>query len=415
MSQEYHIGEALFQPAEHHDSFEKLWEMKWKLPCTMGVYPFMFGCIQDFQPVVDNIIRKGLREPYNWDEYASCFFPKAEELAAIADAAAAAGEQDKAAEYYLRSSAVYRIARFPAPRSEKQRDAWRAGKAVFYKGAALLPFPIREERIPHVHGNAKEGDVIPVNYLVPPAASAEKPAPLVLIFTGLDGYRTDLAVWQRGWLDNGVATMVAEIPGTGDSPADPRDPTSPDRQWSSVLDWLDKRPEIDSTRIVVWGFSTGGYYSLRAGHTHAQRLLGIVSQGGGCHHMFDRDWLERVNKLEYPFDLANTLAYKFGYTDLESFILEAPKFSLLGDGTLDKFRCTNVLLINGEGDEVFPIDDQYVALEHGWPKMSRTVLNRKHMGEPEAFFIIIQWIYQLFGMNADVSEQMRKMPSKMKY
>ena len=25
----------------------------------MGVYPFMFGCIQDFQPVVDAIIEVG--------------------------------------------------------------------------------------------------------------------------------------------------------------------------------------------------------------------------------------------------------------------------------------------------------------------------------------------------------------------
>ena len=40
---------------------------------------------------------------------------------------------------YSRSSAVYRIARFPTFRSEKQKLAWKLGKEVFYKGAAYVP------------------------------------------------------------------------------------------------------------------------------------------------------------------------------------------------------------------------------------------------------------------------------------
>jgi hypothetical protein len=67
----------------------------------MGVYPFMFGCIQDFEPVVQAIVEKGLKEPYDWDEYAQMFFPKAEELAAIAEAAEKDGQRERASEYYL--------------------------------------------------------------------------------------------------------------------------------------------------------------------------------------------------------------------------------------------------------------------------------------------------------------------------
>lgn len=121
----------------------------------MGVYPFMFGTVKDFEPVAQAIIevsqithipthemvltllkQKGLKEPYDWDEYAEMFFPKAQELSEIAASAEKAGEKEKASEYYLRSSAVYRIARFPAPRSEKQRLAWNLGKEAFYKGGA---------------------------------------------------------------------------------------------------------------------------------------------------------------------------------------------------------------------------------------------------------------------------------------
>ncbi|KIV92343.1 hypothetical protein PV10_06793 [Exophiala mesophila] len=413
-SSKYYIKDAITKTAVHHHSYQQLWETKWKKPCEMGVYPFMFGAYTDFEPVAQSIIKAGLKEPYDWDEYAQYYFPKAEELKSIAEEAEKAGETEKASEYYLRSSAVYRIARFPTFRSEKQKLAWKLGKEVFYKGAALMEHPIHEVLIPHKHGIDGEGDVVPVNFQLPADASPEKPAPLVLIITGLDGYRTELAVWQKGWAQKGVATLIAEIPGTGDSPALRQDPTSPDRQWSSVLDWIDTQKAVDNKKIVIWGFSTGGYYALRVAHTHKDRLLGSVSLGGGAHHMFDREWLENVNKLEYPFDLAGTLTYKFGYPDLESFILDAGKFSLLNDGTLDK-PCTNMLLVNGNDDEIFPIDDMFVALENGQPKQARMVKGKKHMGEPDSFFIILRWIYALLGLEGDIFDQMKTLPSRPKY
>lgn len=280
---------------------------------------------------------------------------------------------------------------------------------------SLMENPIREVVIAHTHGTGDEGSEIPVNFLVPPGASANRPAPLVLIMTGLDGYRTELAVWQQGWLEKGVATLVVEIPGTGDSPAAKSDPTSPDRQWSSVLDWISTQREVDNRRVVVWGFSTGGYYALRIAHTHADRLLGSVSLGGGAHFMFDREWLQEINKLEYPFDLADTLAFKFGYSDLESFFKDAGKFSLVNDGTLDKSCCKHVLIVNGTDDEIFPIDDMFIALEHGMPKLGRMVKNKKHMGEPESFHVILRWIHDLLGLDGDFMAQMRCLPTRTKY
>jgi hypothetical protein len=42
-----------------------------------------------------------MKEPYDWDEYAKMYFPKAEELAKIAEEAEKVGEKEKASEYYL--------------------------------------------------------------------------------------------------------------------------------------------------------------------------------------------------------------------------------------------------------------------------------------------------------------------------
>lgn len=148
---------------------------------------------------------------------------------------------------------MYRISRFPAPRSKKQRYAWAEGKKAALRGLELSQKPTIEVVIPHTHGLANEGKEIPFYYNRPLKASRENQVPIVILFTGLDGYRTELAVWIEGWNQMNVAVIVVEIPGTGDSPADPKDPTSPDREWSSLLDWIAEQPEIDQSRKAVWG------------------------------------------------------------------------------------------------------------------------------------------------------------------
>lgn len=67
----------------------------------MGVYPFMFGAMQDFEPIVQRLIREGQKEPYDWDAYARAFQPKAEELLQRAGLAQKQGNSDEASELYL--------------------------------------------------------------------------------------------------------------------------------------------------------------------------------------------------------------------------------------------------------------------------------------------------------------------------
>ncbi|KAH0562205.1 hypothetical protein GP486_003094 [Trichoglossum hirsutum] len=305
----YYIGSKIKEKAPHHESFKDLWETKWKKPCSMSVYPFMFGKVEDFEPVVSKLIEMDMHEPYDWDEYARAFFPSAAAVVVKAQEAESSGDRKQASDF-------------------------------------LADIPMQEVQIPHPHAVYDEAKTFPVYVQVPAAASKESPAPCIIIFTGLDGYRTELALWRNIFIPRGCGLIIVEIPGTGDSPALKQDPKSPDRQWSSLLDWTETQASIDHNKLVVWGFSTGGYYSIRVAHTHADRLKGAVSLGGGCHHMFDPEWLGEVDHLEYPFDLAGALAYKFGYPDLESFKKDArAKFSLLENGILD-MPCTRLLLVN---------------------------------------------------------------------
>ncbi|MCJ1394611.1 hypothetical protein MMC18_007491 [Xylographa bjoerkii] len=360
-----------------------------------GVYPFMDAKLEDFEPVFAKLIELNLSEPIDFDQYAAPFFPVAEDLANQAQEEETSGDVTKASELYLRAAALYRIARFPVPRSPKQKEAWERNKEAYAKGGRYLKPPMIEYKVPHTHalpGTTEAESYIPICVRRPHSIKA---VPTVIQIFGLDGYRTEFTPASSLFTDRGWAAVAVEIPGTGDCPALRQDPKSPDRLWSSLLDWLEAEDWVDKKNIVAWGLSTGGYYAIRIAHTHKERLSGVVAQGGGCHRMFDPEWLDNVGHLEYPFDLDHSLAVKFGYDDVETMKKGAQKrFSLLESGILDQ-QSTRLLLVNGMNDSIFPIEDSLLPLQHGSIKEARYIPGASHMGEPAATKIILPWIEQL--------------------
>lgn len=235
--------------------------------------------------------------------------------------------------------------------------------------------PNDEVLIPFTHASAVAGEskdvVIPVYLRVPKdRAKPQNGWPLIIFICGLDAYRTDHTPRTDLHCQRGFAVLSVEIPGRGDSPASRNDPESPDRQFKSVLDWINglgkEQYGFDTSRVVARGVSTGGYYAMRIAHTESSRLLAAVAQGGGSHWMFSEQWIKAQNHMEYPFALADAIAYKFGYASVAEFIADEPikKFSLLENGVFDR-DCARLLLINGMEDSIFPIEDSVLAFEEG--------------------------------------------------
>jgi dienelactone hydrolase len=165
---------------------------------------------------------------------------------------------------------------------------------------------MEEQLIPFTHRTGNEGTHIPIYVRIPETATSDRKVPCVLILTGLDGYRPDNSQRTHEILKRGWAVVICEIPGTADSPADPADPASPDRLLDSVLGYMALRPELDVSKIVIWGLSAGGFYAVRAAHTHSTRLAGCIAHGPGTHHFLDAEWLSRVEDHEYPFPYATS-------------------------------------------------------------------------------------------------------------
>ena len=387
----------------YHDSVAALWSQKWRGLCSHGIYPFTDAQVVDFDPIFEELVKLSdgttdiLQRP---DEYAKPFFPKAESLVLQAEQAEAQADFDKARDLYLRAAAVYRIARFPINRSPQSQLAWERGKAAYEKGGRYLSPPSVAVGMPFTQADETAGDAnVEIQaYLRLPKGN--KPAngwPVLLFICGLDAYKTDHTPRTQEHVDRGFATLSFEIPGTGDCPAAPNDPVSPDRLMSSVLDWVKSNAAeygFNLAKIVARGISTGGYYAMRIAHTHADHLFAVVAQGGGCHHMFDAEWIGAQDQMEYPFALAEALAYKYGYREADpvaAYSTGAKKFSLLDTGLLDTPTC-KLLVIDGMEDSIFPIEDNFLVAVRGHKKDLIARGDRGHMGNPGAEDLLYTWI-----------------------
>ena len=389
----------------HHDSVSALWSGKWHDLCAAGIYPFTDANVVDFDPIFAELIKSSNDDAavlYRPDDYAKPFMPVGQRLVEQAEKAAADGKAE-AVDLFLRAAAVYRIARFPINRSQLSQEAWELGKAAYEQGGLLLDPPSVAVEMPFGHADTSAGDLdvqIPGYLRIPKGDKPQNGWPVLLFLCGLDAYRTDHTPRTTAHVEHGWATLSIEIPGTGDCPAAPSDPMSPDRLMSSVLDWIvanKKEYGFDDTKIIARGISTGGHYAFRIAHTHAERLFAVVAQGGGAHHMFDPEWIGAQDQMEYPFALADALAYKFGYRDpdpaaaLAHYTTDGHRFSLVSSGLVGTPTC-RMLVINGMEDSIFPIEDSTIVATSGDKKDIVARGNRGHMGNPGAEAILMEWI-----------------------
>ncbi len=122
------------------------------------------------------------------------------------------------------------------------------------------------------------GETIVAHYRAPAGADSTTPVAAVLVMCGADVFKED-----RGWahemcIDNGMAALVMDGPGTGQNPF----PWSPDSvtAWEAAIDWLMARPEVDATRVGAFGISRGGYSVMQLAGTAPEKVKAIVASAG---------------------------------------------------------------------------------------------------------------------------------------
>lgn len=370
--------------AETKRTVAELWE-RWKPRARSGTYPFDYTTYEDNEAVMSRLTS------FDRDAWAAAYSDAAGPFEDAARKAEASGDTDTARDNYLHAYGLYRMARFPTTNSPGKMAAYRKSQEMYLAASPYMAVPLERIEIPF-KGRAGEGATIPA-YLGTPSGVPRPP--VLVLWSGIDTFKEDRTALVAAMARIGVATLVIDQPGTGDCPL--KGSEDGERLWDPIFAWIDGRDDLDSTRIAAWGLSTGGYWAAKIAHTHADRLVGSVDQGGCAHFAFTEDWIAKAQQAEYPYELAETLAYAFGGETYDDWVDRAPAMSLLDQGILDR-PCAPLLLINGVKDSIFPIEDMHLLLEHGSPKDAR-FYPVGHMGNtPETVPTIIRWLAARFGV-----------------
>jgi 2,6-dihydroxypseudooxynicotine hydrolase len=127
---------------------------------------------------------------------------------------------------------------------------------MMQKAAPLLSPPLQPVRIPF------NGIEMSAYLRLPNEQQSDYPC--VICLGGLDSGKEEWLVMSGHLAQRGVASLLFDGPGQGETFYDLKMSSHFTQSISTVIDFLEKRPEINSNRIGLVGRSLGGYYGPRA-------------------------------------------------------------------------------------------------------------------------------------------------------
>jgi esterase FrsA len=290
------------------------------------------------------------------------------------------GKSQEAKEAFQKASMYYGIAKFPVINHSAKQAAYRKCIETYLKAARYFDPPLERVTIPF------EGREI-IGYLRIPKG-AKRP-PVVIATGGIDVYKEERDTSDL--LEAGLAAFSTDMPGNGESPewynADAG------RTYSAVIDYLEKRDDVDGERLGIVGRSYGGYWAGKMAYVESKRIRAAVEWGGPVHYTFQEPWLNhlRDDKL-YLWPFLESMVYAHHVKDIAELREQAPTLSLKSQGWLDK-PAAPMLVVNGAKDPWITIQDLYLLLESGEPKSARVYPEGGHMGGgAETGKLVMTWL-----------------------
>lgn len=207
-----------------------------------------------------------------WDDWCRTWTVEGSAHEALGRAALAEGRWRSAGEHLARAAVYHHFAKFVFVTDLAQmRAAHERAVACLTDALPHLDPPGRRLEIPF------EGSGLVAIVRTP---YGEGPHPVVLMLPGLDSTKEELGSTGQTFLDRGLATVILDGPGQGEAEYDL--PLRGD--WAPVAEavWeaLGAQPDLDPTRLAVWGVSLGGYYSPRVAAALGDRVSACVSLAG---------------------------------------------------------------------------------------------------------------------------------------
>jgi esterase FrsA len=336
-----------------------------------GFYRRWFNLVDNLQVLIDTVATLKSTEDEDWVPVWSAVGERFEKLA---NAALARGDKANARKNFLEAKTFYSVARFPAPfhsgssicppgMSAIKARSYQKYLDCFHKATALRDAP---QEVLKVRRNGKEA----VGYLrLPKGASAKNKVPAVLVMCGADMYKEDREKYADGATAEGMAALVVDAPGTGQTSFDNKPESIV--AWQAALDALQARPEIDGNRLGAFGVSRGGLWVMRLA-AQDKRIKGLISCApGGVGYWGTAEERAELRKAAVERARTNWFGPRGTKPETREMTEEEQRkdflrWSLKDNGLLDNLTMP-MFLVNGKVDHLTPIGNLYMALESGPP------------------------------------------------
>lgn len=192
---------------------------------------------------------------------------KHEQLAKVAEEK---GRKRTAGEAYLAASVATHFGKYLSPFDPRYEEAVKKSAQLMRKAHQYLDSTAERIEVPF------DGSYIVGNLRRPVGRDR---APLMILVPGLDSTKEEFFWWENSFLIRGLATLSLDGPGQGEVGLNLPITAAYDRPVSAMIDVLEKRSDLDCSRIGIAGVSAGGYYAPRAA-AFESRIKAVVSGGG---------------------------------------------------------------------------------------------------------------------------------------
>ena len=322
-----------------------------------GMAPYGAVALGEIERVCERLRSRGPQDPEAWwQEWCA----EAERIEKLADAAAKEGRDATAGNQYLRAGNYYYAGERFVPLDDHKLGIYKKALRCYHEGLRRRRPEIEFCEVPY------EGKTLPAYFMK--SATAKGPAPSVVLFDGMDNCK-EMSVLFAGleFAKRGFNTLAIDGPGQGETLRLRKIYARHDYEVPGAAAWefVAKRPDVDPKRVVIMGYSFGGYYAPRIA-AFERRYAACVCLG--ALHWDLHAWQLKI-KEQLKADPKKSAQSNFqfqwilGLSDSDAALERAKLFSLAG--VAEKIACP-VLITHGANDRVVPVQaahDLYAALK----------------------------------------------------
>lgn len=237
------------------------------------------------------------------------------------------------------------------PKNLKSKAIYRKSIDCFHRYVTLTDSPRTEIVEIPFEGKKK----LPAYFVHAQNTKKAKP-PVVVQYTGFDGTKEGgFSLGTLALVRRGMSVVVPDTPGVGEAIRFRGIYLRHDYEvaGTAILDWLEKRKDVNAKKAAIMASSLGGYYAPRTASMEP-RFKACVAWGAiWDYHAIWKRRIDAAYKIQLPSPGAH-LAWSFNTKTSEQALEKLEGFRL--DGVVQKMKCP-FLLVHGDDDQQIPLSD----------------------------------------------------------